>query len=268
MTRFLVAIGAVPTVFRVGLANAIVYPMHVLISILSTSTSLVMLAFWSAVSREGAMGRFGQTQFTAYFLVSATMRMLTSSYVIREMSREIRQGTLATRLLRPLHPFLAYATNNLASLPLRALVSTPLIVLILVFVGPQGLTSDPWLWMTTAVALLGAWVLNVSVMLAVGSLGLYWDSSEAVWEIWFGLAVVFSGHLLPLDLFPNWLGQVVRRTPFPYVLAFPVETLLGLSSRAQALTNLATQWGYAAAFLGLALVWWRRGLARFEAHGG
>jgi len=218
----------VPTLLRTAFAAALAYRSQFLVWILATNTPLVMLALWSSVSREAAFGRFGQRQFVAYFLVTLVVRLLTGTWVVWEMNLEIRDGTLAQRLLRPLHPFIVYATDNLAGVPLRAVVSLPVAIVVLLTVGGSELTRDPVLW----------------------------------------LIAPLSGHLFPLSFFPRALGRWVAASPFPYTLSFPVEAMLGMMSRSEALSALATQWGYGAAFLAVSLVVWQRGLRRYAAYGG
>lgn len=260
-------VAALPTLLRVGFAKVAVHPSRLFVAILAENMSLVMLVFWLAVVREGALGRFGARQFTAYFLAAAVVRMLTACWLASDINLEIRQGTLARRLIRPLHPFLGYAVDTVAALPVRLVVALPIAVLIAV-VGRGDVVDARVVWVVAPLALLGAWLLGLSVNLAIGALCLHWERSLALWELWLGLVVVFSGYLLPLELFPGWLQAAVRGTPFPYLLAFPVEAMLGLVTPAQALRALAVQWGYGLSFLLAALVLWARGLPRFVAYGG
>jgi ABC-2 type transport system permease protein len=259
---------AMPTLLRIGFAGAIAYRSEFLVWVLATNMPLVMLLLWTAVAREGPIGRFGAKEFTAYFLATLIVRQLTGSWAVWEMNMEIRQGTLAMRLLRPIHPFLSYAADNLAALPLRALVALPIAAAALVWVGGGQLTRDPVLWAIVPMAIAGAWLATFSAMLAIGTLGLFFESSLAVYDLWLGLFFIFSGYLMPLELLPPWLHAVVRFSPFPYLLGFPVETMLGLSSRAEAFASLGIEWAYALGLLGVALLLWRRGLVRFAAYGG
>src|SRR5512132_808447 len=96
---------------------------------------LVMLALWSAVARDAPVGRFAQRDFAAYFLAALVVRLMTGAWVIWELNFEIRQGTLAFRLLRPIHPLLAYACENVAAMPLRLALSLPVAVVLLFTVG-------------------------------------------------------------------------------------------------------------------------------------
>lgn len=260
--------GVVAALGRIAFAVAIAYRSQFIVWILATNTPLVMLALWSSVAREAPFGHFGQRAFVAYFLLTLVVRLLTGTWVVWEMNLEIKDGTLSQRLLRPVHPFLVYAVDNLAGIPLRVLVSLPVAVVVVATVARSELTRDPLMWLAAPFAVLGAWLISFAAMLAIGSLGLFWESSIALWDLWFSFYFVFSGYLFPLELFPRWLLRGVAVSPFPYTLSFPVETMLGMISRADLLRGLATQYGYGLGFLVLALWLWRRGLVRYAAYGG
>jgi ABC-2 type transport system permease protein len=261
-------VGVIAALARVAFAMAVAYRSQFIVWILATNTPLVMLALWSSVAEEAPFGNFGQRKFVAYFLVALVVRLLTGTWVVWEMNLEIKDGTLSQRLLRPVHPFLAYAVDNLAAVPLRGLVSIPVALVVVCTVARSELSRDPVLWLAAPCAVLGAWLISFAAMLAIGALGLFWESSIALWDLWFSFYFVFSGYLFPLALIPSWLGRWVAASPFPYTLAFPVETMLGMVSRADAFTGLAIQWSYGAGFLAVALWIWRRGLVRYAAYGG
>ncbi len=259
---------AVPTLLRIGFAGAIAYRGEFLIWILSTNMPLVMMALWTQVAREGRVGRFGEKDFVAYFIATLVVRLLTGAWAVWEMNMEIRQGQLAMRLLRPIHPFVLYAADNIAALPIRALLSLPIALGALFWIGRDQLHGTVLHWLLTPLAVFGAWGITFTVMLLIGALGLYWESSLAIYDLWLGLYFIFSGYLMPLELLPPGLQAVTWWLPFRYCVAFPVETLLGMQPLRDCLLSLAVQWGYVALFLGLALFVWKRGLVRYAAYGG
>src|SRR5512141_2863418 len=130
---------------RVGLAEAVAYRAEFLVWLLSTNMPLVMLALWSAVARDAPVGRVGQKDFVAYFLAALVVRLMTGAWVIWQVNFEIRQGTLAFRLLRPVHPLVVYACENIAAMPLRLVLSVPIALVLLFTVGGARITHDPLL---------------------------------------------------------------------------------------------------------------------------
>ena len=258
---------AYPALLRVGFASAVAYRAEFLIWMFSTNMPLIMLALWAAVARDGPVGTYTQAGFAAYYLCTLLVRMLTGSWVVWELTMEIRQGTLAMRLLRPLHPLLAYSAENLAAVPLRGIVAIP-VMSILLWTARQQLGHDAVLWLMLVPAMLGAWLLTFLVMALIGTLALYVESAASLFEAWLGISAVMSGYLVPLDLFPKAVQQVALVLPFRFLLSFPVELMLGKPGRVEALALLGAQWTYVAVALLATNLVWRAGLRRYSAYGG
>jgi ABC-2 type transport system permease protein len=261
------ALRAYPALLRVGFAEAVAYRAEFLVWMLTTTVPLIMLALWTAVARDAPVGRFGPTEFVAYYLAALVVRTVTGAWVVWEMNQEIRTGKLSMRLLRPIHPLLAYSAENLAAVPLRALIALPVAVILLVATQGARLVHDPVQIALLPLALVGAWLITFLAMALIGTLGLFMDKSIAVFELYFGLFAVLSGYIVPLELMPSWVRGVAETLWFRYMLGFPVELMIGLTSRAEALTGLAIQWTYALVLLVLCHYVWRAGLRRFEAFG-
>jgi ABC-2 type transport system permease protein len=268
MNRLHHLLRAYPTLLRIGLAEAVAYRAEFLVWMLATTMPLVMLAIMTAMAREAPVGPFDQRRFVAYYLVTLVARNMSGAWVAWEMVQEIKQGTLGLRLLRPIHPLASYTASSLAAMPMRALLALPITITLLIVFARQELTSDPVNIGVFIASIFGAWLLNFAVSATIGTLGLYLESSLQVWELWMGMFMLLSGYLIPLSLFPHWLDRAARLLPFAYLQAFPVETLLGMRDRAQALWGLGMQLGWAAIAWVVLLVLWRSGLKRFAAYGG
>ncbi len=262
------SVHALPALFRVGLLEAIAYRGELFIWVLASTMPLIMLALFGAVAREAPLGRYGQSELVAYFLTTFVVRQLTSSWVSWQINQEVRDGTLATRLVRPVHPLLGYAAEGAAATPLRAAVSIPVAVLLIVLVGARQLSGDPLVWLLFGVSMVGAWLLSFFVSASIGALAFFMESSAKVTDIWLAVFFVFSGYLIPLDLFPARLRTALDFLPFRYQISLPVELATGVHGRAVALELVGRQWVFVL-LGGLAMsTLWRRGLGRFAAYGG
>ena len=268
MSQARATLRALPTLLRVGFAEAVAYRAEMFVWLLAYTTPLIMMALWTAVAREGAVGGFDARGFQAYFLMALVVRVSTGSWVVWEMSWEIRQGTLSKRLLRPIHPLLTYATENLGALPLRAALVLPIAIASVAWLGTGILVADPVQRAIVPLSLAGAWCLWFCSMAIVGTLALWFESAMSIFEAWLGVTFVFSGYVVPLSLYPESVQSFIAWLPFPYLLSFPVSNLLGHVDRAEALRSLAAQWAQVALHLTLLLLLWNRGVRRFEAYGG
>jgi ABC-2 type transport system permease protein len=262
------AVRALPVLMRVGFAEAVAYRAELLVWVLSTTMPFVMLALWSAVARDAPVGRFGREEFVAYFLATFVVRQLTGSWISWELNFEIRHGILSMRLLRPIHPLLTFATGAVSYLPLRVLAILPVAVAGVWIVGRGPLPGETGMWTAWALAMVGGWLITFLAGFSIGCLAFYTESSVRVMEVWLALFYVFSGYLVPVELFPPALRAAMDWMPFRYQIGLPVELLTSAHSPAAALSLLERQWLYVVLLSGVALAAWRGGLRRFGAFGG
>lgn len=89
------------------------------------------------------------------------------------------------------------------------------------------LPSDPLTWLAFLVAV----VLGVAVSFAIRflvALSAFWLLDGAgVAQLAFIAGIFCSGMLLPLNVFPGVLGEVVRALPWSSLIQAPVDVLLG-----------------------------------------
>lgn len=266
------ALRATPTLLKIGFSEAVAYRAEMIIWVLSTTMPLIMMVMWTTVAQTvpvvGQGGQqWGSGAFVAYFLSIFVVRQLLSAWAAWEINFEIRQGTLSMRLLRPIHPVLTFAMSNVAYMPLRALVTAP-VLLLLLFTQRDHLSHDWRLWALWVPALVGGWLLTFFVNVAVGSMAFFLESSLRVMDVWLALFFVFSGYLFPLDLFPPWLRAITEWLPFRYTVGFPTELMTGKLGFDEALGLLGRQYAWAGGMVALALVLWNRGVRRFQSFGG
>lgn len=261
-------LSAYPAMLRAGLAGAIAYRAEMIVWMLTTTMPLVSLALWSAVAENGDVGRYSQRDFAVYFIAVLLVRQLTSSWVVWELNFEIRQGVLAQRLLKPLHPLWYYSASNLGALPLRIALCAPLVVISAMAFDALPLPRTAGAAVVFCAALLGAWLINFFVMALVGALAFFVESSLAIFDFYLFAFVLLSGYIVPLDLFPEGVRAATSFLPFRYVVAFPVEIATGAISSGEMLRQLAIQWAFVAGFAVGALAVFRSGARRFAAFGG
>jgi ABC-2 type transport system permease protein len=257
-----------PTLLRIGFAEAVAYRAELVIWILTTTMPLVMLPLWMAVAETGPVRGFTRDDFVAYFLTTFVVRQVTSAWASWTINEEVRSGTLVLRLMRPIHPFWTYAMENLAAIPIRLSVAGPFAILLLVVTSRDHLVTEPAMLAIFAASLVGAWALTFLVHVAVGTLSLWTQRSIRFMDLWTAGFFVFSGYLVPIALFPEAFRGLPQWLPFRYQLGFPVEVLTGALSFDDALPTLARQWLFVVLFAMICVALWNRGLRRFQAYGG
>jgi ABC-2 type transport system permease protein len=259
---------AIPTLLRIGVAETVAYRAEFLVWILTTTMPLVMLALWTSVASEAPFREYSSDDFIAYYLAALIVRNLTGNWVAWQISEEVRMGAMSMRLLRPLHPFIAYAVSHVAAVPFRSLVVLPVAAVLLLSTGAAGLTRDPLQLALIAPSLALAWLITFSILFALGALAFFVTKTMALLSLYFLLFSLFSGYLLPLPLLPGWLASAAEVLPFRYMLSVPIELMTRAHGSGEAIALILGQLAWAVASLGVALWAWRRGVKRYEAVGG
>ncbi len=259
---------AIPTLLRVGAAETVAYRAEFLIWILTTTLPLVMLGLWTSVAEEAPFRGYRSADFVAYYLATLIVRNLTGSWVAWQISEEIRLGSMSMRMLRPIHPFVAFSMSHIAAIPFRGVVALPIAVALLISSGASSLTTEPLQLALIIPSLILAWLITFSILFALGCLAFFVTRAMALLNLYFGLFSLLSGYLLPLPLLPGWIARIAEWSPFRFMLSAPVELMTRKLDHRELATVLLGQLGWAIASIALALWVWRVGVRRFEAVGG
>lgn len=259
---------AIPTLLRVGVAETVAYRAEFLIWILTTTLPLVMLALWTSVAEEAPFRSYTSADFVAYYLAGLIVRNLTGSWVAWQISEEIRMGSMSMRLLRPIHPFIAYSMSHLAAVPFRTIVALPLAAVLLLSSGASALSTEPVQLALVLPSLVLAWIITFAFLFGLGTLGFLFTKTMALLNLYFGLFMLFSGYLMPIPLLPPVIRQIAEYSPFRFMYSVPVELMTRTIAPAELAWLMLGQLAWTVVTLVVALWVWNRGLRRYEAVGG
>ncbi|MGH2457455.1 MAG: ABC transporter permease, partial [Chloroflexota bacterium] len=183
-----------------------------------------------------------------------------------EFETRIRQGAFSPKLLRPIHPIHADVADNVTYklVGLVALIPAA-IVLSVAFGATYQLTLGRALAFVPVILL--AFVLRFAVEWTL-SLAAFWTTRVGAINQAYNLAVIFlAGQMAPLSLFPAPVQTLASVLPYRWMVAFPVELILGKVDRSEIWLGLAMQVGWVAVSLIVLNVVWRFAARRYSAVG-
>lgn len=258
---------AAPTLLRVGWSEMVAYRAEVVIWFLTASLPLVMMLVWDRVAARGPVEGLDQATLARYFASALVVRQFTGVWIVWQLNTRIRNGALSGDLLKPIGPLWVHAAENLAAMPLRAVVLVPLLALV------------GW-WRPTAFAPIGpgealalplsialAWTLMWMVQVSIGSLAFRWRQSLGMWEVWFGAFMLLSGYMFPVAVVPARFQPIFAWLPFRAMLGVPVEIASGLRTGRDVISGLGSQAAWLVAATLVARATWRWGIRHHEAVG-
>ena len=229
---------------------------------------VLYLTVWSAVARSsgGPVGGLAPQDFGAYFIATMWVVHLTFNGAFAYFESRVRRGDFSPLLLRPVHPIVGDVAENLAykthTTPLFALAT-----LVLVVTFAPRIEPPPWAVAASAPALLLAFVVRFVNTWTVALAAFWLTRIQAPAQAYLLVLFFLGGEAAPLALLPGWVQAAAWLSPFPWMLAFPAELLVGRLSPAEALAGIAMQLLWTALSLLLAWACWRAALRRYTAAG-
>ena len=228
----------------------------------------IFLAAWVAVANAqgGAVSGYTASAFAGYYVALTLVGHLTAAWDFFEFEFEIRQGRLAPKLLRPLHP-LHYAIVQAIVFKLSTLPILAVALALLAWTFGARFDGQPIHYVLFVPSVILGWLLNFMIGWCVASSAFWLQRVHTVTTIMQRIAFMFAGQIAPIALMPAALQAVCWTLPFAYTLAVPTMILRGDVSPDQALLLMAGQ----AVWLGISFVAfqaiWRAGLRQFSAVG-
>jgi ABC-2 type transport system permease protein len=144
-----------------------------------------------------------------------------------ELGERVRTGEIAVDLYRPAHLMTWWASIDAGRAAFQLLIrgSIPLFVGAMVF--DLNFPSSAVQWLAVAVSLVLGISVSFGVRYLVALSGFWITDSRGMESLAMALSLFFSGSTLPLVLFPGWIGEVARATPWAATLQVPIDVWLG-----------------------------------------
>jgi ABC-2 type transport system permease protein len=245
---------------------------HMAKNVGSVIFGFLYISLWLALFREpgaatSGIAELGYNPSLMVRYLSLAQCVLWTTYFTPaglEIGRLIRTGDISTVLSRPVDFFaytLSQQAGNLACNCVNR--SLPMLLMFTLTVGfPWPASAGAALAFVPAV-LLGAYVTLCLVYL-VGATGFWTRDISWANRLYLGISYTFIGVVLPVEMFPGWLGRLAVWLPFTVPVYYPVRIYLGLAPTSALLIGL----GWAAVLTICCLVVTARGRRRLEVQGG
>lgn len=248
----------------VYLAYMLEYRAELFLWVLSGALPLILLGVWSEAARGGSFP-FTPGEFARYFLMVFLVRQATVVWVEWEFERDVVEGRLSFRLLRPLDPFFdhlaAHVAERLARLPFVVLLT----LLFFALFPEARFLPEPGAFLLGLLLTLLAFLLRYTMQYAIAMLTFWTERATSVGEVFFLLYLFLSGTIAPLEVFPEPLRTLALLTPFPYLVYLPAALLAGQKVDLFPGVWVMLFWGMA--FLLLWRLLWRVGLRHYSGQG-
>ena len=211
---------------------------------------VILVAFWTAVySNTTTVGGLDLATTINYLLLAQVFAAAAyGTSVIYDIGDLMREGNIGIALLRPVDLQGSFYVSNIVNLVIETVLRLPLALFAWLFFGLT-VPADPVVWLAFLISL----VLGHAVMFCfdwiIGCIGFYSTEIWGLSNLRYGMAMFFSGALIPLDMMPDWLRTIATLLPFSQTLYLPVSILSGITPLADLPRIWLLQLGYLAVLL-------------------
>ena len=193
-----------------------------------------------------------------------------------EVAEMVRSGAVAYERLRPVDTYAWWYVRalswSIARVAPRAvlMVVTAALLMPLVGLGRWGLAPPPTLAAGAlfAVSAMGMVLLSAAIVLLINIAMTATLTDRGVNTLAAPIVNLFSGMVVPLAFFPDWLRPWLRAQPVAGLVDIPFSIYFGGLSGLSALGAIALQFGWSLALIVLGRAWLGRAMRRLQVQGG
>lgn len=213
----------------------------------------------SEVTVQGAITYMALTQALIGYL---------SVFSWYDLMRTVHSGEVAADLLKPMNLYSFWLAQDfgraLVNLLLRGVTLMVIYALILDLSYPESFTQWIGLLMVMVLALLVSFSWRFLVNLAS-----FWTPNAlGIGRFFFVLSWFFSGLLMPLRYFPDWVVRLAYLTPFPYMLNTILDVYVGALQGPEIIQAINFQMIWILVLVGMGNLVLQAGIRRLVILGG
>lgn len=225
---------------------------------------------WYALYRgKGSVESITFHSMLSYILISQALQGIHGAGTpLWEIQERVRTGDIAMEMLRPYDYPLRMLFTDFGSIFFYFLTAVlPLYTVIFLIFGPLMPTSlSQWVLFILS-AILG-YFIRYCIELTFGLFTFWLVETGGVEDIFYFSISLFSGSVVPLWFFPDWLENVARYLPFQGIYFVPNSIFVGQLSGPALLMALLTQVFWLAGCYALLRYVWAKASMKIVVQGG
>ena len=208
--------------------KALAYRLEYFVSLITSFLYIfIFTSVWANVSVESPhqLGTWTGSTLISYAILTTIVKVCMSRND-QMIPNKIRNGDIIFDFLKPYSYPLAYAFDSLGGSIFQAFAKAiPLLVISILIYGIS-LTE----FIPNLIPFLGFYFLVYMLFLLVGyvlgSMAFFFTDVFGFYLLYYACTTLFSGAIIPVDLFPDVLKSITVYTPFPYFFYYPTSILM------------------------------------------
>jgi ABC-2 type transport system permease protein len=224
-------------------------------------------SLWTALyAQNAAPADIPLHAMITYATVALLMGLILEIDGTRAIRERIREGTIATDLMKPISLPLYFFSDGFGQTVFHALLIVPSVLLALLLVHID--VPSPLTLAVFAISFALGYLVNFFLNFLMNIVAFWTLETFALQLMVRWASDLLGGQILPLSFFPGVLGTIVGALPFASIYWTPLRIYIGQVSPAEVPGLLVIQMGWLVLFAGTSAVVWRLAERRVVVQGG
>jgi len=180
----------------------------------------------------------------------------------------IHTGDISSDLLKPMGYFQYWLAQDLGRAIINFLFRGVTIILAYELIFDLTWPESPIQWLFLGISLILSWVISFSWRFLI-NLSAFWSpNARGIIRLFIVLSWFFSGFLMPLRFFPDWVRTISYLTPFPHLLNTVSEIFLNVLTGTDLVIAITQQVFWVLCLILVGQLVYKSGLKKLVIQGG
>ena len=253
---------------RKAFAREATYRIEVFTNVGSLLLRVYLLrCLWTALyAQNAAPPNIPLHAMITYATVALLMSLILEVDGTRAIREKVREGGIATDLMKPISLPLYWFSDGFGQTALHALLIVPALALSLLFVHVD--VPSPAAFAAFALSFVVGYGVNFFLNFLMNVVAFWTLETFAIQLMIRWASDLLGGQIVPLDFFPGFLGTIVENLPFAAIYSTPLRIYIGELPPAAWPGAIAAQLLWLGAFAVLSATVWRLAQRRVIVQGG
>ena len=226
-----------------------------------------MRSLWTALyAQNAAPASIPLHAMITYTTVALLMSLVLEVDGTRLIRDKVREGSIATDLMKPISQPLYWFSDGLGQTLFHALTIVPSLVFALALVRID--VPAPGVCAAFAISFVFGYLVNFFLNFLMNVIAFWTLETFALQMMVRWASDLLSGQIVPLSFFPGLLGTIVLDLPFAAIYSTPLRIYIGELPPSAWAAAMTAQIAWLVLFGGIAAIVWRFAERRVVVQGG
>jgi ABC-2 type transport system permease protein len=247
-------------------ANAVIFFLGELIML------FVTYYLWKAIYRSSdslIIKGFTLNEMIIYVLISFITTVITSSDISHSISREVKDGSIAINLIRPINykkrMFFESLGNLMYNFIIVFLIGFIIVTILQVVYSGSFSIMNVVLYF---ISIFAGFIINFYYSYIFGLLSFKVTNMWGLAQIMNAISQLLSGALIPIVFFPNWIQGIFNFLPFSSMIYTPSMIYIGKLTNIEIIKAISIQFLWVLILMIIAKLMWKALIKELTILGG